>query len=286
MINDQWLKRRSFALFIFLLLYEANEHVILSAVGAKDLLFDLRSKAGPSLRALSRAPLRMTTLAASNNKGEKVRGPASLGDFFSRERVTLASSRRYLHPHPVRPHATRDPRYPLDPPPYLHPNHNRHHHQSPRNRRSRAGPKWHRRPGRVGARLGERGDLWGQGGRTGHRGGCSDVGRWLLPPGEHPRGSAHGRGPPARVRSRFRPGRDPRRRYSDPPFRARPRRGESRERRGARLAAPGRDEGRGARGRAERAQHRLRALGRRNPLAPQLQRGGSGGSHSRYLARA
>src|SRR6266699_3061656 len=85
-----------------------------------------------------------------------------LGDFFSRERVTVASSRRHLHPHPVRPHATRDPRYPLDPPPYLRPNHNRHHHQSPRDRRSRAGPKWHRRPGRVGARLGERSDLWGQ----------------------------------------------------------------------------------------------------------------------------
>src|SRR6266581_1240323 len=216
MINDQWLKRRSFALFIFLLLYEANEHVILSAVGAKDLLFDPRSKAGPSLRALSRAPLRMTTLAASNNKGEKVRGPASLGDFFSRERVTLASSRRYLHPHPVRPHATRDPRYPLDPPPYLRPNHNRHHHQSPRDRRSRAGPKWHRGPGRYRGR------------------GCSDVGRWVLPPGEHPRGSAHGRGPPARVRSRFRPGRDPRRRYSDPPFRARPGPRRARARRGAR----------------------------------------------------
>ena len=64
MINDQWLKRRPFALFIFLLLYEANEHVILSAVGAKDLL--LRSFA-PLRRSF--APRAVARSAQDDNAG-------------------------------------------------------------------------------------------------------------------------------------------------------------------------------------------------------------------------
>src|SRR5437899_74267 len=178
-------------------------------------------------------------------------------------------------------HATRDPRHPFHHPPYLHHPHNRHRCQPLRNRRSGTGPRRHRRAGGGGARLGERRDLRGQGGRARHRRGRSDVTQRLLPPGKHPRGSADGRGPPARVRARFRPGRNPRGRYGGPQFCPRPRRRESREHGGARLAAHGRDQSRGARHRAERAQHRLRAFRRRNAFQGGFAYGGRFGQDGR-----